>query len=104
MSPSQRNNKSLFSIAAADHELPRGCESLIKCKIVDREGNITQQTENILEPMKEFKDKSHLIIARSLNDSADDVVWVCALNSKLEPKKVYKNARIASAENKLNKN
>ena len=29
----------------------------------------------------------------------DDVVWVRVLNPKLELKKVYKNARIACAEN-----
>ena len=56
------------------------------------------QTEIIVEPMKEFEDKSHLLIARSLNDMVDDVVWVRVLNSTLEPKKVYKNARIACAE------
>ena len=49
--------------------------------------------------MKKFEDKSQLIIARSLNDLADDVVWVRVLKPTLEPKKIYKNARIASAEN-----
>ena len=99
MSPSQRSNKNLFLIAAEDHELPRGCEGFIKCKIIDEEGNITQQTKTIVEPMKGFEDKSHLLIARSLNDMVDDVVWVRALNPTIEPKKVYKNARIACAEN-----
>ena len=100
MFPSQRSNKNLFLIAAADHNLPRRCEGFIKCKIIDEEGNITQQTEIIVEPMKEFEDKSHLLIARSLNDMVDDIVWVRVLNPTLEPKKVYKNARIACAENK----
>ena len=49
--------------------------------------------------MKEFEDKSHLLTARSQNDMVDDVVWVRVLNPTLEPKKVYKNARIAFAEN-----
>ena len=49
--------------------------------------------------MKEIEDKSHLLIARSLNDMVDDVVWVRVLNPTLEPKKVWKNARIACAEN-----
>ena len=71
----------------------------IKCKINDEKGNITQQTEIIVEPMKEFEDKSHLLIARSLNDMVDDVVWVRVRNPTLEPKKVYKNARIRCAEN-----
>ena len=48
--------------------------------------------------MKEFEDKSYLLIARSLNDMVDDVVWVRVLNPTLEPKKVYKNARIACKE------
>ena len=105
MSPSQRSNKNLFLIAAEIHELPRRCEGFIKCKSIDKEGNITQQTEIIVEPMKEFEDKSHLLIARSLNDMVDDVVWVRVLNPELEPKKVAgirirnKNARIACAEN-----
>ena len=99
MSPSQRSNKNLFLIAAGNHELPRRCEGFIKCKIIDEEGNITQQTEIIVEPMKEFEDKSQLLIARSLNEMVDDVVWVRVLNPTLEPNKVYKNARIACAEN-----
>ena len=98
LSPSQRTNKNLFLIAAEDHELPRRCEGFIKCKIIDEKGNITQQTEIIVEPMKEFEDKSHLLIARLLNDMIDDV-WVRVLNPTLEPKKVYKNATIACAEN-----
>ena len=53
--------------------------------------------------MKEFEDKSHLLIARSLNDMFDDVVRVRVLNPTLEPKKVYKNVRIACAE-KIEKN
>ena len=99
LSPSQQRNKNLFLIAAEDHELPRCCEGFIKCKIIDEEANMTQQTEIIVEHMKEFEDKSHLIIAKSLNDMVDDVVWVRVLNPTLVSKKVYKNARIASAEN-----
>ena len=76
LSPSQRSNKNLFLIVAEDHELPRCCEGFIKCKIIDEKGNITQQTEIIVEPMKEFEDKSHLLIARSLNDMVDDVIWI----------------------------
>ena len=49
--------------------------------------------------MKVFEDKSHLLIARSLNDMVDDVVWVRVLNNTLEPEKVYKNAKIACSEN-----
>ena len=85
LSPSPRSNKNLFLIAAEDHELPGRCEGFTKCKIIDEEGNITQQTEIIVEPMKEFEDKSHLLIARSLNDMVDDVVWVRLLNPTLEP-------------------
>ena len=99
LSPSQRSNKNLFLIAAEDHELPRRCEGFIKCKINDEKANITQQTEIIVEPIKGFEDKSHLLIARSLNDMVDVVVWVQALNPTLESKKVYRNARIACAEN-----
>ena len=99
LSPSKRSNKNLFLIDAEDYHLPRRCEVLIKCKIVDEEGNITHQTEIIVEPLKEFEDKSNLLIARSLNDMVDDVVWVRVLNPTLEPKKVYKNERIAFAEN-----
>ena len=68
----------------------------LKCKNVDEERNRTQQTEIIFEPMKEFENKSHFLIARSLCDLVDAIVWV--LNPTLEQKKAYKNARIASAE------
>ena len=76
LSPSKRSSKNLFLIDAEDHDLPRCCEVPIKCKIVDEEGNITHQTEIIVEPLKEFEDKSHLLIATSLNDMVDDVAWV----------------------------
>ena len=56
LSPSQRSNKNLFLIADEDHELRRRCDGFIKCKIIDKEGNIKQQTEIIVEPMKEFED------------------------------------------------
>ena len=49
--------------------------------------------------MKEFKENSHFLIARLPNDMIDDVVCVRVLNATLQPKKVYKNARIACAEN-----
>ena len=77
----------------------RCCEGFIKCKTVDEEGNITQQTETRVEPLKEFEDKSHLLIVRSPSDMVDDVVWVRFLNPTLEPNKYYKNVRIACAEN-----
>ena len=64
LSRSLPSKKNLFLIAAEDHDLPHRCESFIKCKTVDEKGNITQQTEIIVEPMKEFEDKSHLLIAR----------------------------------------
>ena len=99
LSPSRRSNKHLFFIAVEDHELHRRCRGFIKCKIIDEEGNIIQQSEIIVEPLKEFEDKSHLLIARSLNDMVDDVVWVRVLNPTLEPKKFYKNARITCVEN-----
>ena len=99
LSPSQRSNKNLFLIAAGVHDLPGCWGGFIKCKIDDEEGNITQQTEIIVEPMKDFEDKSNLLIARLLNDMVDDVVWVGGLNPTLEPKKVYKKARIACPEN-----
>ena len=53
--------------------------------------------------MKEFEDKSHSLIARSLNDMIDDVVWVRVLNPTLEPKKIYKNARIEFVRKTLKK-
>ena len=43
--------------------------------------------------MKEFEDKSHFLIARSLNDMVDDIVWFRVMNPTLEPKKVYEYAR-----------
>ena len=49
--------------------------------------------------MKEFEDKSYLLIARSLCDMVDDVVWIRVQNPTLEQKNVYKIARIAFAEN-----
>ena len=52
LSPSQQSNKNLFLIAAEDHELRRRCEGFIKCKFVDEEGNLTQQIEIIVKPMK----------------------------------------------------
>ena len=59
----------------------------------DEEGNNTQQTEIVVEPMEEFEEKSHLLIARSLSDMVDDAVWVRVLNPTLEEKKVYKNCK-----------
>ena len=59
-------------IAAEGQELTSRCEGFIRCKNVDEEGNITQQTEIIVEPMKKFEDKSHLLIARPLNNLVDD--------------------------------
>ena len=56
LSPSQRSKKNLFLIASEDHELPRGYEGFIKCKIFDDEG-ISQQSKIIVEPKKEFEDK-----------------------------------------------
>ena len=38
--------------------------------------------------MKDLEVKLHLLIARSLNDTIDDVVWVRVLNPTLEPKTV----------------
>ena len=99
MSPSQRSNKNLSVIAAEDHELPRCCHGFIKCKLVEEEGIITQQTEIIVEPMKVFEDKSHLLLARSLNEMVDDVEWGRVLKPTLELKKFYKIARIACPEN-----
>ena len=74
LSPSQRSNKNLFLIATEDHELPCHCERFIIRKIVDEEGNITQQAEIMVKPMKKFEYKSHLLIARSFIDMVDDVV------------------------------
>ena len=88
----------MFLIAAEDHDLPFRCEVFTKCSIVDEEGNKAQQTEIIVEALKEFEDNSHLI-ARSLNDMVDDLLWVRVLNPTVEQKKVYKNAKIAFAEN-----
>ena len=99
MPPSQRSNRNLFLFAAEDYDLPCCCEIFIKYSIVDEEGNKAQQTEIIVEPLKEFEDKSHLLIAQSLNDMVDDVVWVRVLNPTVGQKKVYKNARLSFAEN-----
>ena len=74
LSPSQRCNKHLFLIAAEDHDLLRRCENFIECKIVGEEGSKTQKTEIIVETTKDFEDKSHLLIARSLSGILDDVV------------------------------
>ena len=49
--------------------------------------------------MKKFEGKPHSLIARSLIDIVDDFVRVHGLDLTLEPKKVYKNAGIARAEN-----
>ena len=76
---SQRSKRHLFLVAPEDHDLPRRCKGFIKCKDVDDEGNITQQTEIIVGPMKRFEGKSHLLIARQLIDMIDDVVWVRVL-------------------------
>ena len=99
MSRSQRSKKNLFLFAAENYDLPCRCEVFIKCSIVDQEGNKAQQTEIVVELLKEFEDKSHLLIATSLNDMVDDVVWVRVLNPTVQQRKVYKNARIAFAEN-----
>ena len=99
LSPSQRSNRNLFLIAAEDHDLPCRCEVFIKGSIVDEVGNKAQQTENIVEPLKEFENKSNLLIARLLNDMVDDVLWVRVLNPTVGQKKVYKIARIAFSEN-----
>ena len=53
--------------------------------------------------MKEFEDKSHLLIARSLNDIVDDVIWVPVLNSTLEPKKIKKKMRESHVRKTLKK-
>ena len=53
----------------------------------------------LVRRVKDFEDKSRLILPRSLSDKVDDDVWVRVLNPTLEQKKVYKNARIACAEN-----
>ena len=99
LSQSQRINKNLFLTVAENHDLPRRCESFLKFTVVYEEGNKTQQTEIIVEPMKEFEDKSHLIIEKSLSNVVDEVVWVRVLNFALQQKNVLKNARIACAEN-----
>ena len=47
--------------------------------------------------MKEFEDKSHFLIARSLNDMVDDIV--CSISEPyFSTKEIYKNARIACAK------
>ena len=63
-------------IAAEYHELCRRCEGFIKCTAVDKQDNRTQQTEIIVQSMKEFEERSHLLIAISLSDMFDDVVRV----------------------------
>ena len=103
LSPSQRSNKNLFLIAAGT-QITSSLQDLINYKIIDEEGNITQKTEIIVEPMKEFEDKSHLLIARLLIDMVDDVVWVRVLNPTLEPKKVYRNARIIEKVSRVQQN
>ena len=66
----------MFLIAAEDHDLLRRCHGCIKCQIADEEGNKTQQTEVIVEPMKQFEDKSHFLTLKSLSETDDDVVGV----------------------------
>ena len=58
-----------------------------------------KQTQIKFKPMKEFEDKSLLLIARSLSDIVDDVVWVRVLNPTLQQKIFYKNATVTCAEN-----
>ena len=70
----------------------------LNAKIVVEKSSLTQQTEIIVETMKEFEDKSHFLIARSLKDMVDDVICFRAVNPTLEAKKIYKKARIACAE------
>ena len=84
LSPSQRKNKNLFSIVAEDHDLPRRFKGFIKGKIINEEGNKIQQIEIIVQPIKEFEDKSLILITRLLSYMIDDVVWVCVPNSILK--------------------
>ena len=81
LSPSQWSNKNLFLIAAENYELPRRCEGFVKCKTVDEEGNIKQQTEYIVENMKKFEDKSHFINS----EIAEWHGWWCRMVSSSEP-------------------
>ena len=76
MFPSKLNNKNLFLKAAEDHDLARCCRGFLKGNFVDEEGNKTQKFENIVKPLNEFEDESHLLRARSPNDFVEDVMWV----------------------------
>ena len=46
----------------------------IKCKIVDEEGNKTQQTEIVVKPIRKFGERSYLLKARSLNDMVNYIL------------------------------
>ena len=46
-----------------------------KCNIVDEEGNAPRQTPNTVEPIKEFEDKPHLLIAKLLK-----ITWLIMLH------------------------
>ena len=88
LSQSQRCIEKPFLFAAEGFS--RRFDAFIKCKIVDKESNKTQPTKNIVELMKEFEDKSHLLTARSLSDMIDDVVWFRVPDPTLEQKEFIK--------------
>ena len=84
LSSSQRRNTNLFLIAEEDQDLPRRCEGFIKYTVVDMQDyKKKQQTEIIVQPIKEFEDRSHFLKAISLSDMGDDVIWVRVLNCTL---------------------
>ena len=92
--PSPRSFKNLFLIATCDHQLPRPCKVFMICTVADAEDNKTRQTENIVEPIEVFDDKPFLIKAKMLNDMVDIVAFVRVLNSSLQHRQVFRNARI----------
>ena len=51
--PSEQRNKNPFLFDAEDHDLPRCCEVFTKLKIVNEKGHKTEQTDIIVEPVKE---------------------------------------------------
>ena len=67
-----------------DHEYKVYKVSLKAILLMKKSTKHTKKIENIVKPLNEFEDESHLFRARSLNDLVEDVMWVRVLNPTLE--------------------
>ena len=63
-----------------------------------------KKTENIVEPINEFEDKSHLLRARSLKNLVDDIIWVRILNPTLEHQYCTVSGKLVSVKRLVLKN